>query len=142
MRTVPIPPGRATWARLIAACLVAAASLAFVACDEDEDPRGAWLPRYKGEPSGDDMAIQGVVRREGNCLVIGPADGPGSSIVVPASVTFDADANALKFKGKLYPLGQEIRFGGGMSNGAKLNWVNEPDPECIAGSYAVAGEPH
>lgn len=149
---VPRVNRRASWARAVfAGITIAAASLAFLACGDDAPPatptatatpNDDWLPRYNGVPNQDDALLAGILGREGNCLVVKAQSANESTrVVVPAAVRWDGGRNVLTFEGKVYPFGEAIRFGGGFANDAPLDWVNEPDPACIADGYFIAGEP-
>ena len=125
-------------ARSLAPLLVVAVLLVATGCGgSSQQEHSAWLPRYRGDVSGDTAGFRGILARRGNCLYVGDY-----LPVFPPDSQFSEKRGVLTVLGKEFRIGEQFQSGGGT-----LTWavpltffLTPPDPSCDATHMWLVGD--
>lgn len=147
-----------SWTRLVAhvrrsVFLVMGVALAVIlaGCSslDDEDPVDSPLTTYRGNPSGDNAALEGVLTLTNGCLVIlsiipsaitPTVPSPGVAFALPTSARWSDTAQSLSYGGVTVKLGELAQLGGGHPHPSFDNWSNPPAQGCPGGGTFLAGD--
>jgi hypothetical protein len=99
------------------------------------------VPRYLGEPNGDDAAMVGMLVIESDCLYVRSESSETVLMAFPSSVTkWDNGQQVLSLSGEDIPIGQVFLFGGSamdVNRVGDLRWTTPPQQACSAGHQHI-----
>ncbi|MBD3941411.1 hypothetical protein IF188_06830 [Microbacterium sp. NEAU-LLC] len=113
---MPLTPTQ-TLARILAAGVTAALSLALASCAAGEVPSSGPLAVHERPDYGMDALLGGVLRTDGGCVRVEPSAGSAGTATVVSFPAGDATWNGevLTWRGEEYRDGDEISLGGGLA---------------------------
>lgn len=124
--------------------LVVGAGVLEVACGESQGQ--VEVPRYAGEPNGDDAAMVGALVVVNNCLFVRLDTGEDVLTAFPSAFTrWDNKGQVLTLSGREIPLGEPFVFGGSghpLANLSDVRWSTPSNQACAGDSPYIwmAGE--
>jgi hypothetical protein len=122
--------------RLPRRALIAVGLSVVVVAGCGSDDSADWLPRYRGEVSGDSAALGGQIRVEGRCLYVGDW-----LPIFPRDSSYDEERGVLTVLGTEFRVGvDDFDSGGGESLALPGDLLVEPDPACDLSNVWIVGD--
>jgi hypothetical protein len=100
------------------------------------------LAQYAGERNGDDGRLEGILRRDGDCLYVDAGDYRPFLALPRDGVWWDEERGQLVFDDVRYDVDGPVAFGGSEAfDPAQIDWLWAPAESCDLSKVFVAGGP-